>query len=423
MEFRLPEIGEGVYEAELVSWLVKPGDPVKRGQNIMEVLTDKATMEIPSPFTGTVGSLQAEPGQSIKVGQVVLSYTAAGQKEEPAVSAAAPPAEAPLQETVPARKATVVAVSGAGGNGPVFSETRSGLPVQAAPSVRYLAHKLGIDLARVRGTGPGGRILVGDLTPYLSRPQPSAGQATPEPRPDYGTPGARIKLQGIRRKIADHMVLSKRTIPHYSYVDECDVTEMVRLRDGVREAYQQAGVKLTYLAFIVKAVTAALKDVPIMNATLDEAQGQIVLHDRYHIGVAVATPAGLIVPVIHDADRKELGQVAQEIERLSTQARAGKVKLDDLRGGTFTVTSVGNIGGLFSSPVINHPEVGILGVGKIVRRPVFDDHGQVKPADMVYLSFSFDHRVIDGAVGAAFGNAVVKRLQNPAALLLPTQLV
>jgi 2-oxoisovalerate dehydrogenase E2 component (dihydrolipoyl transacylase) len=253
--------------------------------------------------------------------------------------------------------------------------------------------------------------------------EPWASQRPPaEPRPDYGRPGTRIKLQGLRRKIAEHMAMAKRTIPHYSYVDECDVTELVRLRANLRDTYARAGVKLTYLAFFVKAVTAALKEVPLVNASLDEDGGEIVLHDRYHIGIAVATPAGLIVPVVRDADRKDLGAIAREVERLSGEARAGKARLDDLRGGTFTVTSVGNIGGLFSTPVINHPEVAILGIGKVVKRPVFDDAGRVRPADLVYLSLSFDHRVVDGAVGAAFANAIIKQLQNPAALLLPAQL-
>ena len=172
----------------------------------------------------------------------------------------------------------------------------------------------------------------------------------------------------------------------------------------------------------MKAVVGALKEVPLVNASLDEQAGEIVLHDRYHIGIAVATPAGLIVPVIHDADRKDLAALAREVERLSNDARAGKAKRDDLLGGTFTVTSVGNIGGLISTPVINHPEVGILGIGKIVKRPVFDDAGQIRPAEIVYLSFSFDHRVVDGAVGAAFANVVLRELRNPAAMLLPARL-
>jgi pyruvate dehydrogenase E2 component (dihydrolipoamide acetyltransferase)/2-oxoisovalerate dehydrogenase E2 component (dihydrolipoyl transacylase) len=218
------------------------------------------------------------------------------------------------------------------------------------------------------------------------------------------------------------MVLAKRTIPHYSYVDECDVTELVRVRDGLKEAYARAGVKLTYLPFFVKAVAAALKEVPIVNASLDEEAGEIVLHDRYDVGVAVATPAGLVVPVVRGADRKDLGQLAREIDRLSAEARSGKARREDLQGSTFTVTSIGSIGGLISTPVINHPEVGILGVGKVVRRPVYDDAGQLRPAELVYLSFSFDHRVVDGAVGAVFSNAVIERLRNPLPLLLPDKI-
>jgi pyruvate dehydrogenase E2 component (dihydrolipoamide acetyltransferase)/2-oxoisovalerate dehydrogenase E2 component (dihydrolipoyl transacylase) len=193
----------------------------------------------------------------------------------------------------------------------------------------------------------------------------------------------------------------------------------VQLREQLRDHYAGQGVKLTYLAFIVKAVVGALKEVPLVNASFDEHAEEIVLHDRYHIGIAVATRGGLIVPVVHDADRKDIGQLAGEIERLSNAARTGKSKREDLKGGTFTVTSVGNIGGLFSTPVINHPEVGILGLGRVVKRPVFDEAGQVKPVDILYLSLSFDHRVVDGAVGAAFTNAVIRRLQKPALLLLP----
>jgi pyruvate dehydrogenase E2 component (dihydrolipoamide acetyltransferase)/2-oxoisovalerate dehydrogenase E2 component (dihydrolipoyl transacylase) len=416
MDFALPEIGEGVYEAELVRWLVKPGEAVKRGQALLEVMTDKATMEVPAPFVGTITALRGQPGQPLKVGEPILSYTPAGQPAHaasersesaaPAANAPPPPAPAPPRPAVPAP----------GANGPASSA----LPVKAAPSVRYLARRLGIDLGAVAGSGPQGRILVEDLTSKI-RPAGSAAPAQ-EVRPDYGKPGTRLKVQGVRKRIAEHLVQAKRTIPHYSYVDECDVTELVRLRAGLRDAFAAAGVKLTYLAFIVKAVVAALKEVPLVNASLDEPAGEIVLHDRYHVGVAVATPAGLLVPVIHDADRKDLAAVAREIERLSNDARAGRSRRDDLRGGTFTVTSVGNIGGLFSTPVINHPEVGILGVGKVVKRPVYDEAGHVRPADLVYLSFSFDHRVVDGAVGAAFANAVIAQLQNPAVLLLPEKL-
>jgi pyruvate dehydrogenase E2 component (dihydrolipoamide acetyltransferase)/2-oxoisovalerate dehydrogenase E2 component (dihydrolipoyl transacylase) len=408
MDFHLPELGEGVYEAELVAWLVKVGDTVKRGQNLMEVLTDKATMEVPAPFAGTITALNAQPGQQVKVGDAVLTYTPAGQEE---------PAPAAPREAAPA--ALAAAAGADGSNGPVRAGAPRAALVKAAPSVRYLARKLGIDLARVHGSGPEGRILVEDLSSQVRAAMaPAAAAPRPEPA-DYGTPGTRVKLQGLRRRIAERMVQSKSTIPHYSYVDECDVTELVRLRDALREAYAAAGVKLTYLAFFVKAVARALKEVPIVNASLDEQAGEIVLHDRYHVGVAVATPAGLLVPVVRDADRKDLGAVALEVERLSAEARAGRSRREDLQGGTFTVTSVGNIGGLISTPIINPPEVGIMGVGRVVKRPIFDAAGNVRPADLVYLSFSFDHRVLDGAVGAAFGNAVLRRLQNPALLLLP----
>jgi pyruvate dehydrogenase E2 component (dihydrolipoamide acetyltransferase)/2-oxoisovalerate dehydrogenase E2 component (dihydrolipoyl transacylase) len=417
MDFRLPELGEGVYEAEVVSWLVKPGDPVKRGQNVLEVMTDKAAMEVPSPFTGTITGLQAEPGKLIKVGEVILTYEPASKHD------AAPTEPEPPREPEPPQRRPAPAAPTALGNGPPVAERRLELPVKAAPSVRYLAQKLGIDLHGVRGTGPEGRVLVGDLAPHVAAPAAGAKPAVPEVRPDYGKAGTRVKLLGLRRKIAEHMVLAKRTAPHYTYVDECDVTELVRLRPSVREVYAPTGVKITYLAFFIKAVTAALKEIPLVNASLDEAAGEIVLHDRYHIGIAVATPGGLIVPVIHDADRKDVAQIAREAERLSEAARTGKVKLEDLRGGTFTVTSIGGIGGLISTPVINHPEVAILGIGKVVKRPVYDEAGNLKPADLVYLSLSFDHRVVDGAVGAAFANAVIRRLQNPVALLLPEKLL
>jgi pyruvate dehydrogenase E2 component (dihydrolipoamide acetyltransferase)/2-oxoisovalerate dehydrogenase E2 component (dihydrolipoyl transacylase) len=411
MDFALPEIGEGVLEAELTAWLVKPGDAVKRGQNLMEVLTDKAAMEVPSPFVGTVTELRAEPGQKLKVGEAVLSYTPSGQ---PAARPAAEPAPRPI--------AAAAAAAARPSNGPPAPAPVNRLPAKAAPSVRQLARKLGVDLAAVRGSGPDGRVLVEDLAPVLRRPADEEGAPPARRPPDFGRPGTRVKLQGLRRIIAERMAEARRTIPDYSYVDECDVTDLVRLRESLRPVFARGGVKLTYLAFFVKAVAQALKEVPPVNASLDEAAGEIVLHDRYDVGVAVATPAGLIVPVVREADKKDLGTIAGEIDRLSEAARAGRAKRDDLRGGTFTVTSVGNIGGLITTPIINPPEVGIMGVGKIVKRPVFDAAGQVRPADVVYFSFTFDHRVVDGAVGAAFANAVLDRVRNPAALLLPERM-
>jgi pyruvate dehydrogenase E2 component (dihydrolipoamide acetyltransferase)/2-oxoisovalerate dehydrogenase E2 component (dihydrolipoyl transacylase) len=418
MDFSLPPVGEGLYEVELVKWLVQPGDEVARGQGLAEVMSDKATMEVPAPFAGTIAKLAAEPGAKVQVGEVILSYTPAGktaavpagvEAEGDTIAEPARPAAAPA-----AREEQPVPVHA---NGPVAP---SGKAPAAAPSVRLLARKLGVDLARVRGSGPHGRILLDDLTPYLNRP-PADGERPAKPEAlkiDLGVAGTRVKLVGLRRKIAEHLVQSTRTIPHYSYIDECDLSDIVRLRNQLREPFAKAGVKLTYLSFFVKAAARALKEVPIVNSSLDEDAGEIVLHSHCHIGVAVATPGGLIVPVIKDADRKDLAAIASEIERLSSEAKAGRARLDDLRGGTFTVTSVGNIGGLISTPIINHPEVGIMGVGKAIKRPVYDEHGILHPADVIYLSFSFDHRIVDGAVGAAFGNAVIAHLRNPGRLLL-----
>ena len=438
MEFKLPELGEGVYEAELVTWQVKAGDAVKRGQTLMEVLTDKATMEVPAPFAGTIQKLNVEPGQTIKVGDVILDYQGTGEREpekakerKTAKTAPTPEAEEreeepekprerkPAKTAVPAaaeeqkERQPTVAVPVITKNGPSV-----GVPVRAAPSVRLMARKLGIDISHIPGSGPDGRILIEDLSRHV-QPGAARRKSADGPPGDYGTPGQRIKFVGVRRKIAEHLVHAKQTIPHYSYVDECDVSELVRLREGLREPFQRAGVKITYLTFLVKAAVAALQEVPLVNSSLDEQAGEIVLHDRYHIGVAAATPSGLMVPVVHDADKKNLLEIAREVERLSGEARSGKSKREDLMGGTFTITNIGNIGGLLSTPIIHHPQVAILGIGKIVKRPVFAADGQIRPADLVYLSFSFDHRVVDGAVGAVFGNAVKKSLENPVAMLMP----
>jgi pyruvate dehydrogenase E2 component (dihydrolipoamide acetyltransferase)/2-oxoisovalerate dehydrogenase E2 component (dihydrolipoyl transacylase) len=432
MDFPLPPVGEGLFEVELVRWLVRPGDAVTRGQGLAEVMSDKASMEVPAPFAGTITNLAATEGTKVKVGEVILSYervgelAAVGAKEECEVNRGS---QASGGRQPPDTSRTSGAIENRGLTPPARPETpngpatRTGPLPPAAPSVRILARKLGIELDRVRGSGPGGRILIDDLAPFL-RPKGHEAPAAPPTKTDIskfdlGVAGTRVKLVGLRRRIAEHMVEAKHKIPHYSYIDECDLSELVRLRAQLRQPLAAAGVKLTYLAFFVKAAARALKDVPIVNSTYDEPAGEVVLHDKYHIGVAVAAPNGLIVPVVKDADKKDIAAIALEIARLGEDAKAGKSKLEDLKGGTFTVTSVGGIGGLISTPIINHPEVGIMGVGKVVKRPVYDEHGNLMPADIVYLSFSFDHRIVDGGVGAAFGNAVLRYLQSPAVLLMP----
>ncbi|MGL6097482.1 MAG: dihydrolipoamide acetyltransferase family protein, partial [Fimbriiglobus sp.] len=335
------------------------------------------------------------------------------------------PATSPAPRVSPDAGAALPALTSGARQEPSHANGTATLAPPAAPSVRHLARKLGVDLANVRGTGPAGRILLDDLAPFLkpkAAPDAAPKAGTDLTRLDFGVAGTRVKLVGLRRKIAERMVESKRLIPHYSYMDECELTDLVRLRSQIKDTYAKAGVKLTYLPFFVKAVARALREVPVVNSTFDEATQEVILHDRYHIGIAVAAPSGLIVPVVKDADRRDIGNLATEIDRLGSEARAGKAKLDDLRGGTFTITSIGGIGGLISTPIINHPEVGILGIGKVVKRPVYDQHGQLKPSDVVFLSFSFDHRIVDGAVGAAFGNAVIRHLHNPAVLLLPERL-
>jgi pyruvate dehydrogenase E2 component (dihydrolipoamide acetyltransferase)/2-oxoisovalerate dehydrogenase E2 component (dihydrolipoyl transacylase) len=430
MDFHLPQLGEGVYEAEMIRWLVTAGDAVEHGQGLMEVMTDKATMEVPAPFAGTVTELRVQPGSTIKVGDLILTYTPAGVVAEEIappvpVAVARPHAVEPIGVASKRGETGTSSADALSSNGHADDGESQTTLIKASPSVRLLARKLGIDLRSVRGTGPAGRILLEDL--HL----PAAGAATAAERVpvpvaaklDFGRPGTVIKLAGVRRRIAEHLVHSKHTIPHFSYVDECDISELVKLRASLREPFEEHGLKLTYLPFFVKAAVAALKEVPIVNSSLNDETGEIVLHDRYHIGIATATPSGLLVPVVRDADKKDLATIAREIERFSAEARSGRARLEDLRGSTFTITSIGGIGGLLATPIINHPEVAILGLGRVVKRPVFDAAGNIRPAEMIYLSLSFDHRVVDGAVGAVFGNALIHELHHPARLLLAERLV
>ncbi len=415
MDFRVPTLGEGVYEVELLAWRVQPGDRVRPGQPLAEVMTDKAVMELPAPFAGTIDRLSAAAGQMVEVGQVLLQYGPDVHAVGGAARAAASAAEPVGREAARA------------GATRVRRDTRrdpahpARCPVPAAPAVRRLAQALNIDLREVPASGPAGRVLIDDLGAYLRAWRQPPRRAAARPRrgaaPDLGVPGQRLRLMGMRRAIAQHMVASKHTIPHYSYIDQGNVTELIALRNELRRPLFSEQVKLTSLPFYVKAVVAALQRVPLVNASLDEATGEIVLHDRYHLGIATATTRGLVVPVIRDADRRDLAEIAREIERLIRGAQAGRLAREDLHGSTFTISSVGNIGGLISTPIIHHPEVGIVAIGKVFRQPVFADGGNLVPAQMVYLSFSFDHRVVDGSVGAIFSNTVIEQLEHPRRML------
>jgi pyruvate/2-oxoglutarate dehydrogenase complex dihydrolipoamide acyltransferase (E2) component len=403
MDFHLPDLGEGIYEVELIQWLVQPGDNVSHGQALMDVMTDKAVVSIAAPFEGVVQQLLIETGAPMKVGDTVLTYAPAHDVGQPA-----PDETRAAGGTVSQRPVDDGVIPSAAGTPP-----RS----RAAPSVRRRARALGIDLAAVHGSGPAGRVLMKDVESSHAAAAPALSARIATSLSDLA-PGSRVKLHGLRRTIADVMSRAKRTIPHYSLIDECDATALVQLRDSLKETCARSAVKLTYLAFIVQAAVEALKEVPPVNASMDEQAEEIVLHDHYHIGIATATPQGLVVPVIHDADQKGLLEIAREIERLSGEARRGEARLEDLRGGTFTITSLGSAGGLISTPIIHPPEVAILGVGRIVRRPVYDEHAHLRPADLLYLSFSFDHRVVDGDVAARFAGALIRRLQSPATLLV-----
>jgi pyruvate dehydrogenase E2 component (dihydrolipoamide acetyltransferase) len=409
-EFKLPDIGEGVHEGEIVKWLVKEGDIVKEDQPMVEVMTDKATVEIPAPRAGKILKLNGKEGETVKVGSVLVVIEEAGAAPAPTVKLEPKPEPAPTPITPAAATA---------------APTR----VLSTPATRKLARELGIDIALVQGTGPAGRVTDEDVRQFATaRTAPQAPPPpTPAPKPaapaytpaSISTDGReeRIPLRGIRKRIAEHMHQSKNTAAHFTYVDEVDMTELVQLREQMKPLTEQKGVKLTYLPFIVKACVAALKEMPLLNASLDETTGEIVIKKYYNIGIATATEDGLIVPVVKEADRRSLLEIATEIERLSKAAREGKVALQDLQGGTFTITSLGALGGLFATPIINYPEVAILGVHEIKKRPVVRDNEMVI-RDIMLLSLSFDHRLIDGDVGARFCKRMISYLENPKLLFL-----
>ncbi|HET6205103.1 MAG TPA: dihydrolipoamide acetyltransferase family protein [Planctomycetota bacterium] len=430
-EFRLPDIGEGVAEGEVTKWMVQPGDAVREDQPLVEVMTDKATVEIPSPVAGKVLELRAKVGEKVPVEAVLLVIEAEGGRAAKAhgaapaapaktsVPSAAPPAPAPPRP-VPGRVSEPAAAP-ASARMPGEVETGTAvLPgrarVLAAPATRRLARELGIELATVAGTGPHGRVTKEDL--HRAGDGRGEGAVAPPSRPPAAGPlEERIPLVGLRRKIAEQMRKSKSTAAHFTIVDEADVTELVALREQAAALAQGKGVRITYLPFVMKALVAAMREFPHLNATMDEERGELVVKRACNFGVATDTDRGLIVPVVKDVASKTVFALAGEIQALAEKARAGKIALGDLRDGTFSITSAGSIGTLLATPIINVPEVAILGVHKIQKRPVVRD-GQVVVREMVYLSVSLDHRVIDGATATRFLNAVIRRLEHPALLFL-----
>lgn len=425
--FKLPEIGEGVIEGEIVKWIVAPGQAFARNDALVEVMTDKATIEIPAPHDGRMVEHLAAEGDVRAVGSVIATID-----EGTANAAVTPVASAPAS---------------------AHASTDKGMAkgrVLATPAARALARESGIDLGSLP-VDERGRLTKTDVlaavqrgvsapepapTPApvptpAARPQPiaaapaaaPAAKPTPAPAPAVRAlagdrPDEYLPFRGMRRKIAEGMTRSYTTAVHYTYVEQIDVSKLVVLRDQARKAASEQGVSLSYLPFIVKAICHALKKYPIVNAELDEANSRIVLKQRYHIGVAAATDQGLMVPVLRDADRLSLLDIAREVKRLGEGAKSGKLTRDELSGSTFTITSLGTIGGLLATPILNYPEVGILGVHAIRKVPIVDEHDQIVVGHIMNLSVSLDHRVVDGFEGASFLQEVRRFLEDPTLLLL-----
>lgn len=420
-EFKLPDIGEGVVEGEIVKWLVQPGDAIEVDQPMVEVMTDKATVVIPSPKKGKVLETKGKEGDLVAVHSVIVvieegaGAPAAAPAPAPAAPAPAPAAPAPAP-AAPPPPAPVAAA-------PVAPPTPAGGKVLAAPATRRLARELGVDISIIQGSGPAGRVTSEDVK-RASAPAAAAPAAAPtRPAPVAAAPAAetavdqRIPIRGLRRRIWDNMAQSAFTAAHFTFVEECDCTDLVKVRERFNGSLLGDEPKLNYLPFIVKAVVASLKRFPNMNGHVDDDDMAFIQRGSYHIGIAVASERGLVVPVVRNADRKSILELEQEIRRLADAVRTNKLTQDDLGGSTFTITSLGKEGGIFATPIINYPEVAIMGIHKMAKRPMVVDD-EIKVRDMMNLSLSFDHRLIDGHVGAAFTYSVIKLLQNPDRLMM-----
>jgi pyruvate dehydrogenase E2 component (dihydrolipoamide acetyltransferase) len=433
MQFRLPDLGEGTTEAELIRWLVKPGDSVKLDQPVAEVQTDKVLVELPSPVAGIMRTLLVAEGVVAPVGTVLFEIDEAGSE------AGAPKqvnGRAHREEAAPvgaSANGLVGQAAGADGWSPVADNSvRKAI---ATPAIRRMARERGIDLTVVHGSGPAGRVLESDLDQYSAGTTvpiapaeagpaeagpaiaAAARPSSPMPGEDDGVEEERIPLRGLRRRIAENMVLSTSTIPHVSSMVEVEVSGLVALRKSAVPAAEAKGVKLSYLPYVVKALVQALREFPYVNGSIDNDSQEIVVKRNYHIGIAVATPDGLLVPVVHHADRLTVLEIAAEITRLTEGARARTLGMQDLRGSTFTVSNFGSVGGFFATPIINPGEAAILGLGRIVDRPWVVD-GRVEPRPILPLSFTADHRLIDGELAMQFLNSLISLLEQPGRLLL-----
>lgn len=423
-EFKLPDIGEGIHEGEIVKWFVKAGDTVKEDDVLLEVQNDKAVVEIPAPVDGTVKEVKVSEGTVAVVGDVLISFDIEGD---------APAGEEETPEQPKAEEKTEDVKEDVKEDAPRDVQLHKSERVIAMPSVRKYAREKGVDIREVNGSGDNGRVLKEDIDAFANGEAPSA-EATTE-KTDSVAPAAaakteikpyesatpeletREKIRGIRKAISKAMVNSKHTAPHVTLMDEVDVTKLVALRKDFKQVAADQGVKLTYLPFVVKALTAAAKAFPTINASIDDVNEEIVYKNYYNIGIAADTDNGLVVPVVKDADRKSIYALATNINELAGKAREGKLAGEDMKGGSITITNIGSAGGQWFTPVINHPEVAILGIGRIAEKAVVKN-GEIVAAPVLALSFSFDHRLIDGATAQNALNMVKRLLEDPALLMM-----
>jgi len=439
-EFKLPDLGENIASGDVVTVFVSEGDIVKPGQALLEVETDKAVIEVPCPPGGLVAKVLVKKGDTVKVGQPLVLLEAAGSAPAAAETPAAPPVAAPTPARAPApapvrAPAAVQAPAPLAASAPVPAAPRPAAvaveepPTGAAsvtiepagPAVRRLARELGVDLARVKGSGPGGRIVREDVIAAVrhassapaSRSRP---ESTSTERDDWG-PIRREQLSRMRKTIAANMVRSVQTIPHLTNFDDADVTELEALRKASAPEYAKNNLKLTALSFVIKAVSLSLRQHPAVNSSIDVEKGEVVYKQYVNVGLAVDTPRGLVVPVLRDCDQMSIPQVAQAIADTAEKAKNAQYSLDDLKGGTFTISNLGAVGGAYSTPIINWPEVAILLLGRARKMAVVRED-RIEPRLMMPLSLSYDHRIIDGAMAARFLKEVIGYLESPGRLLL-----
>ncbi|MDX5981033.1 dihydrolipoamide acetyltransferase family protein [Exiguobacterium profundum] len=422
-EFKLPDIGEGIHEGEIVKWFVKAGDTVKEDDVLLEVQNDKAVVEIPAPVDGTVKEVKVSEGTVAVVGDVLITFDIEGD---------APAGEEETPEQPKAEEKTEDVKEDVKEDAPRDVQLHKSERVIAMPSVRKYAREKGVDIREVNGSGDNGRVLKEDIDAFANGEAPSA-EATTEKTESVAPAAAkteikpyesatpeletREKIRGIRKAISKAMVNSKHTAPHVTLMDEVDVTKLVALRKDFKQVAADQGVKLTYLPFVVKALTAAAKAFPTINASIDDVNEEIVYKNYYNIGIAADTDNGLVVPVVKDADRKSIYALATNINELAGKAREGKLAGEDMKGGSITITNIGSAGGQWFTPVINHPEVAILGIGRIAEKAVVKN-GEIVAAPVLALSFSFDHRLIDGATAQNALNMVKRLLEDPALLMM-----